>query len=366
MGIGMMLHKMARPRPPKPAFKKTIESTISSKKGKFQLNFYVPKDWHAQKQNGGGKIYPVVVNFHGGGFTLGKATDDARWCHTVVQEVGAVVVSVDYRLAPECPFPTAVEDGADAILYLVQHANALNLDTENIAVSGFSSGANMCFTVPLRLLEEMEKEMARGEERHMSVIEGRRPPLQKAFSEGRVLVKARREISVKAVCAWYPPTDYTRTREQRRATCARIDQQLPAMFTELFDESYLQPPTMDMSDPYLSPGVAPDHMLAGMPQEVIMFCCEWDMLLREGEEFRDRLRGLGKTVHYSMVPEVPHGWDKAPNPLKVTPGVREQYLKACKELRRLLTSDDPSSDSDIDDGSAVVPEQAAESPTPYV
>ena len=198
----------------------------------------------------------------------------------------------------------------------------------------------MCFTVPLRLLEELEKEMARGEERHMSVIEGRRPPLQKAFSEGRVLIKARKEISVKAVCAWYPPTDYTRTREQRRATATRLDQQLPAVFTKLFDESYLQPPTMDMSDPYLSPGVAPDHMLAGMPQEIIMFTCEWDMLLHEGEEFRDRLTKLGKTVHYSMVPQVPHGWDKAPNPLRVTPNVREHYLKACRELKRLLTTDD--------------------------
>jgi len=337
-------------------FKRKIDSTISSKKGTFLLNFYVPKDWHTSQKDHGVKKYPVVVNFHGGGFTLGKATDDARWCDTVVREVGAVVVSVDYRLAPECPFPTAVEDGADAILYLVQHAVQLNLDVENIAVSGFSSGANMCFTVPLRLLEELEKEMARGEERHMSVIEGRRPPLQKAFSEGRVLVKARREIRVKAVCAWYPPTDYTRTRDQRRATCARLDQQLPAVFTQLFDESYLQPPTMDMADPYLSPGVAPDHMLAGMPEEIIMFCCEWDMLLREGEEFRDRLRGLGKTVHYSMIPEVPHGWDKAPNPLKVTPGVKEQYLKACKELKRLLTSEDLSEDSDMDHGPVNVPQ----------
>jgi len=267
---------------------------------------------------------------------LGSATDDARWATTVVREVDAVVVSVDYRLAPEHPFPTAVEDGVDAILYLVENHKDLHIDQAKIAVSGFSSGANMCFTVPLRLLEELESELAKSEERHMSVVEGRRPGLQKAFSEGRILVKARKQISVKAICAWYPPTDYTHTREQRKATCARLDQQLPAVFTDLFDESYLQPPTMDMSDPYLSPGVAPDYMLAGLPQETLMFTCEWDMLLKEGEDFRDRLRKLGKTVHYNMVPNAPHGWDKAPNPLKQTPGVKEQYLKACKELKRLL------------------------------
>jgi len=280
---------------------------------------------------------------------LGSATDDARWSTTVVQEVGAVVVSVDYRLAPENPFPTAVEDGVDAIHYLVNHHRELHLDQNKIALSGFSSGANMCFTVPLRLLEELDKEMAKHEGRHMSVIEGRRPALQKAVSKGRVLTKGRVGISVKAVCAWYPPTDYTHTREQRKATCARLDQQLPAVFTDLFDESYLQPPTMDMADPYLSPGVAPDHMLAGLPQEILMFTCEWDMLLREGEQFRDRLRTLGKTVHYQMVKEAPHGWDKAPNPLKQTPGVQEQYLTACRELKRLLYSDpDLSEDSDED------------------
>jgi len=337
MSIGMLLHKLARPRPPKPAFTRKVETSVSTRKGHIKLLFYVPEDYYVRRQSME-RPFPIVVNYHGGGFTLGTATDDARWARTVVKEVGAVVVSVAYRLAPEHPFPTAVEDGADAILYLVEHARELHLDLDKIAVSGFSSGANMCFTVPLRMLEELEIELARNEERHMSVIEGRRPPLQKAFSEGRVLVRARREISVKAICAWYPPTDYTHTREQRRATSVRLDQQLPAVFTDLFDESYLQPPTMDMASPYLSPGVAPDHMLASLPQEIILFTCEWDMLVKEAEEFRDRLRKLGKTVHYHMVPEVPHGWDKAPNPLKQTPGVQEQYLKACKELKRLLNA----------------------------
>jgi len=284
-----------------------------------------------------------VVNFHGGGFTLGKATDDARWCDTVVKQVGAVVVSVGYRLAPEYPFPTAVEDGVDAIVYLVQHADEFGIDTERIAVSGFSSGANMCFSVPLRLEEELQEECAPGERRRASVIAYQRPPFQKSYSQGRILIKTQRDIYIKAICAWYPPVDYTRTRAQRRATATRLDQQLPAIFTDLFDESYLQPPTMDMANPYLSPGVAPNHLLACLPEEIMMFTCEWDMLVVEAEDLRDRLvNDLGKTVIYHMVPKVPHGWDKAPNPLRVTPGVREQYLKACKELKRLL-NDEPLS-----------------------
>jgi acetyl esterase/lipase len=279
----------------------------------------------------------VVVNFHGGGFCLGKATDDARWCATVVSEVEAVVVSVDYRLAPEHAFPTAVEDGADAILYLVMNADSLLIDRDRIAVSGFSSGANMCFTVPLRLQEELTLEAEEGEMRRASVIEARRPPLQKSLTRGRLLVTAKKQISVKAVCAWYPPVDYTRTREQRRATAKRLDQTLPQVFTDLFDESYLQPPTMDMANPYLSPGVAPRHLLSGLPEDIIIFACEWDMLLDETERFKERLvNEIGKTVHYNVVMGVPHGFDKAPNPIRQPPNVMVEYRKACEQLKRLL------------------------------
>jgi acetyl esterase/lipase len=341
MSIGMLLHKIAPPQPPSPSFSRIIETTVAKHKGHIRLQFYVPASWyHARKLPSDQEkaSYSTVVNFHGGGFTLGRATDDARWCHTVVNEVEAIVVSVDYRLAPEHAFPTAVEDGVDAIMYLVQHADELLIDVDRIAVSGFSSGANMCFTVPLRLQEELEVESAEGEDRRASVVEARRPALQKSFSRGRrLLVNLQQEISIKAVCAWYPPVDYTRTREQRRATASRVDQQLPQIFTNLFDESYLQPPTMDMSNPYLSPGVAPKHMLAGLPEEIIIFACEWDMLLDETEQFKERLiKETGNTVHYNVVPGVPHGFDKAPNPIRQPPNVMVEYKRACALLKRVL------------------------------
>lgn len=336
MSIGMFLHKLASPRPRSHAFTRSVQSTVSTHKGHFDLYFYVPKDYQAERQLGR-KRYPVVVNFHGGGFTIGDPRDDVRWCDAVTNQVGAIAVSVAYRLAPEYPFPTAVEDGVDAILYLVNNAKELCVDIEKIAVSGFSAGANMAFTVPLRLSEELDAEMAIGEDHRKSVQLMTRPPLNKAISEGRMLTKAKKQINVKCVVAWYPPCDYTTTREEKKLSMKRLDQSLPAVFTDLFDESYLQPPTLDLSDPYLSPGVAPAHLLAGLPQEIMMFCCEWDMLLQEGERFRDRLQTeIGKTVHYHEVPGVPHGWDKAPNPLHTTPGVAEWYTKACKELKRLL------------------------------
>jgi acetyl esterase/lipase len=91
------------------------------------------------------------VNFHGGGFTIGQASDDARWADAVVRNCNAVVVCVEYRLAPKYPHPTAVEDGVDAILYLIANAEQLGIDPDRIAVSGFSAGGNMAFTVPMKL-----------------------------------------------------------------------------------------------------------------------------------------------------------------------------------------------------------------------
>lgn len=339
MSIGMFLHKISFPRPPRPSFTRTVPTTVAKTPGSIKLHFYIPEAWRREHKIDGSRKWPVVINFHGGGFTLGKATDDARWCDTVVKEVDAIAVSVDYRLAPEHPFPTAVEDGVDAILYLVAHAQELGIDADRIAVSGFSSGANMCFTVPLRLQEELSQEFAEGELRRESVSLAVRPPLLKAISQGRTLTRSKAEISIKVVTAWYPPVDYTRTRAQRRATAKRIDQQLPQFFTELFDSSYLVPPTMNMSNPYLSPGVAPKHLLAGLPEEIVIFACEWDMLLEEAEHFKDRLTGeLGKTVHYHVIEGVAHGFDKAPNPIKLPPNIAENYSIACKEMKRLLAA----------------------------
>lgn len=309
MGLGMFFHRMAPPRPPKYNFVRTIPSTISSKRGNVDLYFYVPMDYNTQKSlwkdhlvseddesvNKGkqrrssvGSLgqnlrrrsssarrwggYPVVLNFHGGGFTLGSPMDDARWCSTVVDECNAVVIAVDYRLAPEMPFPTAVEDGVDAVIWVHQHAEELGIDPNKIALSGFSSGANMACTVPLRLWDEMmgfprEDEAAHPNPHRKSqnpfespesstsklpeqasrveVLDPstsapplKRSPVTKFNMQVREdVLKQVSDISLRAIVPWYPSLDYTRSREQRRATCPRKDQELPALFTDLFDES---------------------------------------------------------------------------------------------------------------------------------
>ncbi len=328
MGVGMVLHRLPPPIPHPPAFVRDIVTTVSPQKGTIRLLFYTPKDYSRRGDN---KRYPVVVNFHGGGFTIGTSSDDARWARAVVEQVGALVVSVDYRLAPENPFPTAVEDGVDAILYLADHAEALGIDAHRIAVSGFSSGGNMAFTVPMKLQQVRQ------------LMGNRISPLPERGGERERLkstpgrLEKRIDCEVVALVAWYPSVDFSKPRAERKATNIRPDQELSKVFSDLFDSSYLYPPGGDMSDPFLSPGVAPDEVLRGLPNKIIVYTCEFDGLLVEGRKFSERLQNdIGKNVIYTMVEGVPHGWDKAPNPLVWTPGVDQHYTKACFELKRVF------------------------------
>src|SRR5690606_21204512 len=162
----------------------------------------------------------------------------------------------DYRRAPEYPFPTAVEDGVDAILYLIHHADELGLDASRIAVSGFSAGGNMAFTVPLRL----EAELRTIEDREVQVLKASDsdgPWGGGAARGGQTVIKTGSRVGkICAIIAWYPSTDFTRSRPERRATNVDVSKELPKFFTDLFDASYLHPPkTIAMDSPYLSPGV---------------------------------------------------------------------------------------------------------------
>ncbi len=96
-------------------------------------------------------------------------------------------------------------------MYIAQHSEELLIDTDNIALSGFSSGGNMAFTVPLRLQEELSPDSSADNTMEL------RPT--RSISLGKTLVRTMKEIKITAIVAWYPSTDYTNTREQRRETC---------------------------------------------------------------------------------------------------------------------------------------------------
>ncbi|RVT89716.1 alpha/beta hydrolase [Sphingomonas crocodyli] len=94
--------------------------------------------------------FPIVAYYHGGGFVIGDLEVADAICRAIASGTGAVLVSVDYRLAPEHPFPAANDDAWDALNWIVDHAADLNGDPARIAVAGDSAGANISASMTLR------------------------------------------------------------------------------------------------------------------------------------------------------------------------------------------------------------------------
>src|SRR3954454_15058451 len=117
-------------------------ATFSARHGELPLRIYTPEAWSRTPR-------PVVVNFHGGGFVLGSARQCDWSCSIVAGELDAVVVSVDYRLAPTHRVPAGVEDCYDALLWTAAHAADLGGDLARLGVMGDSAGGNLAAVVSI-------------------------------------------------------------------------------------------------------------------------------------------------------------------------------------------------------------------------
>jgi acetyl esterase len=93
--------------------------------------------------------HPILMNFHGGGWVTGSIEGDDLRCQRLAAGAGCIVVSVDYRLAPEHPFPAPLEDCWAACQWVHEHADEIGGDPARIAVSGASAGGNLAAAVAL-------------------------------------------------------------------------------------------------------------------------------------------------------------------------------------------------------------------------
>lgn len=207
---------------------------------------------------------PLVLNFHGGGF-IGKRMDrDELFCRKIANWLGALVLDVDYRLAPEYPYPAAALECWDVVRWAWEHADSLNANSEQIILIGHSSGGNLVAGICMRA------------------------GLSKLF---------------RPLCAVidYAPLDLkTNPADKNRSIC-----DMPAERAQMYNAKYISPEKAD--DPFVSPVFAESVMLENFPSTLVISAGE-DSLCEENELFAMKLAQAGAEVTCKRFTESIHGF----------------------------------------------------------
>jgi len=117
-----------------------VDRTIPGPEGDIPVRVFANSDAPAQ---------PLLVWYHGGGWVTGNLDTHDQVCRLLCDDAGAVVVSVDYRLAPEAKFPAAADDCLAAYQWALEHAGEVSADPANVAIGGDSAGGNLAAVVAL-------------------------------------------------------------------------------------------------------------------------------------------------------------------------------------------------------------------------
>ena len=246
----------SRPRAPGPEVAKVENRTVPGVGPDIPVRIYTPS---------GNGPFPALGWFHGGGWVVGDLDTADATARQLTVEAGCVVVSVDYRLAPESKFPAAADDCYSATQWIAQNAAAINVDPARIAVGGDSAGGNLAAVVSL-----MAKD--RGG-----------PPL--VF-----------QVLVYPVTAWdFDTGSYRQNAEGYMLTTDAM---------KWYWNQYLSSEA-DAANPYAAPMVAKD--LTGLPP-ALTITAEFDPLRDEGEAYGQRLQAAGVTATNSRYDGMIHGF----------------------------------------------------------
>jgi acetyl esterase len=245
---------------PRPIPMARVEShEIPTAAGPIGARFYLPPDLP------GGTPPPLLVFYHGGGWVIGDLDTHDGVCRFLAAAAGLAVLSVEYRLAPEHPFPAAVEDAWDALSWAAVNAHGLGVDPTRIAVGGDSAGGNLAGAVSLQA-------RAGG---------GPMPAMQLLL---------------------YPVTDSAEDPRSRELFADGF--MLTKADMDLFEGHYL-PVGSDVDDPRVSIFKAPD--LTGLPRAYVA-TAGFDPLRDEGEAYALRMREAGVEVALRRYPGLIHGF----------------------------------------------------------
>ncbi|KAF4120868.1 Carboxylesterase family [Geosmithia morbida] len=234
---------------------------------KFQVRAYIPAG--SPDERG----WPVLIWFHGGGWAIGGLEDGKDFCSWVCRESMAVVISVDYRLAPENPFPAAVIDSLESVNWVISQPPELgSVDTSRISIGGTSAGANLAITAAIVAANS-------------GVI---LPSLGKV--QGSVVI----EHPIVSLLLIVPVVDNTATAagvwEPNAPTAPWLTPKRMEWYRKLY---FTNPEVVNNWD--ASPNLAPDLLLRNLPRTWIAYS-DQDILAPEAVAFGNQIESLGVDV----------------------------------------------------------------------
>lgn len=124
------------------------ERFIKTSEGESHVYIITPKE--------NKEVYPLYINIHGGGFVRPYAKRDTIFCSKIAANVGCKVIDIDYKLAPEHPFPEGLNECYAIVKWVFENAKELNIDIENVILGGHSAGGN--FTAAIALMANKSKD----------------------------------------------------------------------------------------------------------------------------------------------------------------------------------------------------------------
>ena len=249
---------VSNPEPPELA---SIEPlTIPSPAGSIPARIYTPT--RLRKANG---LAPGLVFFHGGGWVIGDLDSHDVVCRKLADEGELMVVSVDYRLAPEHKFPAAVDDAIASTKWIAENAKQFGIDASRLMVGGDSAGGNLAAVVAI------------------SARDGNGPDIA-----GQLLI--------------YPAIDFAMTHPSHREPETSI--LLTHSVIRWFRDHYLNG-AADVGDWRASPARA--KTLIGLPPAYVLTAGA-DPLRDEGDEYARRLKEAGVAVTHRTFPGQFHGF----------------------------------------------------------
>ena len=234
---------------------------------------------------------PVTVFFHGGGWVVGNINSHDGQCRGITNSSGVVIIAVDYRKAPEYPFPTPPEDCYSAVCQIVSKAEEFGIDPERLAVAGDSAGANLA-TVVCQIARDRNGPNIKHQMLFYGCfdIDPDRWPSHTENGEGYILDRE--------MIRWF----------YRNYVGA---------------EKFVE-------EPYASPLRSGD--LSGLPPAQVI-TAEFDPLRDEGEAYAKALNEAGVETYYECIPSLPHAFLVF---FEMVPAAREAMQAACTRLAASL------------------------------